>query len=86
MEPELTFPQLIKIERVKLDMTQEEFADAMGVSRPTIARWETGGVVTEKSLAAAAMIAQDVRVRESAARLLAAFRDSQDTTALPVEQ
>lgn len=34
--------QQMKAARSKLDMTQEQFAQALGVDRTSVARWETG--------------------------------------------
>jgi DNA-binding transcriptional regulator YiaG len=35
-------PNIIKRIRMKLNMSQSEFAESLGVNQPCIARWETG--------------------------------------------
>lgn len=41
-QPNLTDAELVRITRLRLNMTQAEFADRLGVHPRTVIRWEQG--------------------------------------------
>lgn len=43
-------PASIRLIRNRLDLTQAEFADELGVTRRTVARWESFGAVLEADM------------------------------------
>lgn len=49
-EHRLLTPEEIKALRMKLDMSQQEFETLLGVTSPTVSRWETGRVIQTKSI------------------------------------
>lgn len=44
----LLSPEEIRAIRRKLDLTQKQFEELLGVSTPTVSRWETGAAVQSK--------------------------------------
>jgi putative zinc finger/helix-turn-helix YgiT family protein len=46
----LLSPEEIRTNRVALGLTQQAFADLLGVAVSTLSRWETGGQIQQRSL------------------------------------
>jgi transcriptional regulator with XRE-family HTH domain len=46
----LLFPKQIKDQREYLGLTQQRFAELLGVAQTTISRWETGSQIQQRSL------------------------------------
>jgi putative zinc finger/helix-turn-helix YgiT family protein len=46
----LLTPEEIKEGRGRLEMTQQELADQVGIAKETISRWETGGMIQSRAM------------------------------------
>jgi putative zinc finger/helix-turn-helix YgiT family protein len=46
----LLTPEQIQEGRARLEMTQQELADQLGVAKETISRWETGGMIQSRAM------------------------------------
>tara|TARA_R110000850_G_scaffold32282_14_gene88661 strand:+ start:13775 stop:17713 length:3939 start_codon:yes stop_codon:yes gene_type:complete len=60
-------PQYIKDIRYKLELTQQEFADQVGVGKVTVARWETG---TRKCQGVYAKIVQEIAAQSASTKTI----------------
>jgi putative zinc finger/helix-turn-helix YgiT family protein len=47
-EAKLLSPEDIRAERAKLELTQQQLADRLGIASATISRWETGAQVQQR--------------------------------------